>query len=32
VKIVDRKKLEDAACECYGIMQRQASEWRNGSQ
>jgi CRP-like cAMP-binding protein len=32
VKIVDRKKLEDAACECYGIMERQASEWRNGSQ
>jgi len=24
--------LEDAACECYGIMQAQASEWRNGSQ
>ncbi len=32
VKIVNRKKLEDAACECYGIMQRQASEWTNGSQ
>ena len=31
VKIVDRKKLEDAACECYGIMQDQASEWRDGS-
>jgi CRP-like cAMP-binding protein len=31
VKIVNRKKLEDAACECYGIMQAQASEWRNGS-
>src|SRR5256885_10779693 len=31
VKIVDRKKLEDAACECYGIMQAQANEWRNGS-
>ncbi|MGH9514583.1 MAG: Crp/Fnr family transcriptional regulator [Terriglobales bacterium] len=31
VKIVDRKKLEEAACECYGIMQRQASEWRTGS-
>ena len=31
VQIVDRRKLEDAACECYGIMQRQASEWRNGS-
>jgi CRP-like cAMP-binding protein len=32
VKIVNRKKLEDAACECYAIMQTQASEWRNGSQ
>ena len=32
VKIINRKKLEDAACECYGIMQRQAREWRNGSQ
>ena len=31
VKIVNRKKLEDAACECYGIMEAQASEWRNGS-
>jgi CRP-like cAMP-binding protein len=31
VKIVDRKRLEDAACECYGIMQRQASEWRDGA-
>ena len=31
VKIIDRKKLEDSACECYGLMQRQASDWRNGS-
>jgi CRP-like cAMP-binding protein len=31
LKIVNRKKLEDAACECYGIMQGQANEWRNGS-
>jgi CRP-like cAMP-binding protein len=31
VKIVNRKKLEDAACECYGIMQARAREWRNGS-
>jgi CRP-like cAMP-binding protein len=31
VKIVNRKKLEDAACECYGIMQARAMEWRNGS-
>jgi CRP-like cAMP-binding protein len=32
VKIINRKKLEDTACECYGMMQRQASEWLNGSQ
>ncbi|MFZ0799226.1 MAG: Crp/Fnr family transcriptional regulator [Terriglobales bacterium] len=31
VKIVDRKKLEEAACECYGIMQRQAKEWEGHS-
>jgi CRP-like cAMP-binding protein len=31
VKITDRKKLENAACECYGIMQRQIKEWHNGS-
>jgi CRP-like cAMP-binding protein len=29
VQIVDRKKLEEAACECYGIMQRQVREWRS---
>jgi len=32
VKVVDRRKLEDSACECYGMMQRQTSEWRNGTQ
>jgi CRP-like cAMP-binding protein len=31
VKIVDRKGLEDAACECYGIMQRQVQEWHRGA-
>jgi len=31
VKIADRKKLEAAACECYGIMQRQVQEWHNGA-
>jgi hypothetical protein len=31
VKIIDRKKLEDSACECYGLMQSQASEWQHGS-
>ena len=27
VKIVQRAKLEQAACECYGIMQRQVKVW-----
>ena len=27
VKILSRKKLEDAACECYGIVQRQLTAW-----
>jgi CRP-like cAMP-binding protein len=31
VKIVDRQKLEEAACDCYGIMQRQVKEWQDGS-
>jgi len=31
VQIVNRPKLEEAACECYGIMQRQVEEWRKQS-
>ena len=31
VKIIDRKKLEEAACECYGIMLRQIEEWQERS-
>jgi CRP-like cAMP-binding protein len=27
VKILNRKKLEDAACDCYGIVQRQLKDW-----
>ena len=27
VKILSRKKLEDAACDCYGIVQRQLTAW-----
>jgi len=27
VQIVNRRKLEAAACECYGIMQRQIKNW-----
>lgn len=29
VTILDRRKLEEASCECYGIMQRQVEEWHN---
>ena len=28
VKIVNRKKLEDSACECYGVIQQYDSELR----
>jgi CRP-like cAMP-binding protein len=28
VKIIERRKLEAAACECYGIMLRQVKEWQ----
>ncbi|MGA2353160.1 MAG: Crp/Fnr family transcriptional regulator [Terriglobales bacterium] len=29
VEIVDRPRLEEAACECYGIMNRQIRDWRS---
>jgi CRP-like cAMP-binding protein len=29
VKIIDRKKLEESACECYRIMVRQIKEWQD---
>ncbi len=32
VKIVDRRGLEEAACDCYEIMQRQIEEWQGDSQ
>jgi CRP-like cAMP-binding protein len=32
VRIIDRKKLEDASCECYGIMQRRILEWQVDAQ
>lgn len=28
VEIIDRPRLEDAACECYGIMRSQIQKWR----
>jgi CRP-like cAMP-binding protein len=28
VRITDRTQLEEAACECYGIMERQVREWQ----
>jgi CRP-like cAMP-binding protein len=32
VKIIDRKKLEKAACECYVMMERQVKEWQGDSE
>ena len=32
VTIVDRKNLEDAACECYAILSRQSQNWHNEAQ
>jgi CRP-like cAMP-binding protein len=29
VTVLDRNRLEDAACECYGIVQRQLRDWEN---
>ncbi len=31
VKIIQRKKLEQAACPCYGMMRQQMREWEDGS-
>jgi CRP-like cAMP-binding protein len=31
VEIIDRPNLEEAACECYAIMQRQAKEWHDNA-
>jgi CRP-like cAMP-binding protein len=31
IDIIDRSKLEKAACECYQIMRTQLGEWRNQS-
>jgi CRP-like cAMP-binding protein len=28
VKILDREQLEEAACDCYGLLQRQIKQWR----
>jgi CRP-like cAMP-binding protein len=32
IKIIDRRKLEKAACECYAIMQRQIKSWQGNSE
>jgi Crp-like helix-turn-helix domain len=29
VEIIDRPRLEDAACECYGIMRWQTAKWHS---
>ncbi|HEY6769719.1 MAG TPA: Crp/Fnr family transcriptional regulator [Candidatus Sulfotelmatobacter sp.] len=31
VKVISRPGLEDSACECYGMMQRQVREWKRES-
>lgn len=32
VEIIDRRGLEEASCECYGIMQHQIKEWQGDSE
>ena len=32
VEIIDRRNLEEAACECYGIMQQQTKQWQSDSE
>ncbi len=32
VEIVDRRRLEEAACDCYGLMQGQIKDWQDDSQ
>ena len=32
VKIENRDRLEDAACECYELIQRHTENWQRGSQ
>ena len=32
VTILDRPRLEDAACDCYGIVQRQLRDWETETQ
>ena len=31
VRIVNRQKLEETACECYGLMQQQIKRWQGDS-
>jgi len=32
VAIANRKGLEEASCECYGVIQKQMEKWRQESQ
>ena len=32
VQIIDRRGLEESACECYAIMRRQVQEWHRGAE
>ena len=31
VRVIDRQKLEEAACECYKLMQRQVKAWQSNA-
>jgi hypothetical protein len=31
VTILDRRMLEEASCDCYGMLQRQVKEWQSQS-
>jgi CRP-like cAMP-binding protein len=31
VKILDRKRLEEASCDCFGLLRRQIKQWREES-
>ena len=31
VKVINRKNLEQAACECYGVIQKQLENWQKES-
>ena len=32
VEIIDRQLLEEASCECYGLMQQQTKKWQSDAE